>query len=63
MDINASTSSARMNSCSFLTFIYFLQNQLGQGYNEYWYRPVLFSRNEGCTLVVLQGGILWIIEH
>lgn len=31
--------------------------------NEHWYRPLLFSRNEGCDRVVLQGWILRITKQ
>lgn len=31
--------------------------------NEHWYRPVLFSFNEGCDRVVLQDWILRITKH
>lgn len=34
----------------FFSVIYlFPPKPFRQGHNEYWYRPVLFSRNEGCT--------------
>lgn len=31
--------------------------------NEHWYKPVLFSLNEGCDRVVLQDWILRITKH
>lgn len=56
-------SHVLMNSCSFLSFIYSLQNQfdrviMNTGTDQY-YSAVM----RDAPLVVLQDGILWIIEH